>query len=322
MQVIPYSDSLHNEWDRLVRESRNATFLLERSYMDYHKDRFSDCSLLFVKDSGKVLGGMPANFKEQEKVVESHGGLTYGGLLLSEDAHLCDVRDMLRICAEHYLQLGAHFLEYKPIPYFYHRYPSCDDLYWLFRADAKLSARAVSSVIDLQAPLHFSTLRRRKVKNAMSQWLACVQESDEVSWSRFWQILTETLETCHHTVPVHSVEEMLLLHRRFPDSIRLHLVKEGTSVLGGCVVYSCPPVAHVQYIAANRMGKEKCALDFLFCHLIHQYKETHRYFDFGISTERRGTFLNEGLVFQKEGFGGRAACYDSYCVNLEKLVGL
>ena len=44
---------------------------------------------------------------------------------------------------------------------------------------------------------------------------------------------------------------------------------------------------------------------------------THRYahlayFDFGKSTERHGEYLNEQLIFQKEGFGGRAVCYDTY----------
>ena len=36
------------------------------------------------------------------------------------------------------------------------------------------------------------------------------------------------------------------------------------------------------------------------------------YFDFGKSTERHGEYLNEQLIFQKEGFGGRAVCYDTY----------
>ena len=37
-----------------------------------------------------------------------------------------------------------------------------------------------------------------------------------------------------------------------------------------------------------------------------------KYFDFGISTEHNGRLLNEGLIYQKEGFGGRGICYDTY----------
>lgn len=33
-----------------------------------------------------------------------------------------------------------------------------------------------------------------------------------------------------------------------------------------------------------------------------------KYFDFGISTEQNGKYLNEGLIAQKEGFGGRTTC--------------
>ena len=41
-----------------------------------------------------------------------------------------------------------------------------------------------------------------------------------------------------------------------------------------------------------------------------------KYFDFGISTEQGGRYLNEGLVFQKEGFGARAVVYDTYAIKL------
>ena len=40
--------------------------------------------------------------------------------------------------------------------------------------------------------------------------------------------------------------------------------------------------------------------------------------DFGISTEHGGDYLNEGLIFQKEGFGARSVCYDCYEVALDR----
>ena len=42
MPVILYTPSMLPEWDRVVRESRNGTFLHLRGYMDYHADRFAD----------------------------------------------------------------------------------------------------------------------------------------------------------------------------------------------------------------------------------------------------------------------------------------
>ena len=38
-------------WDTFVQESKNGTFLFVRDYMDYHRDRFQDCSLLVYRDA-------------------------------------------------------------------------------------------------------------------------------------------------------------------------------------------------------------------------------------------------------------------------------
>ena len=36
------------------------------------------------------------------------------------------------------------------------------------------------------------------------------------------------------------------------------------------------------------------------------------YFDFGTSNRPDNNDLNDSLIFQKEGFGARAVCYDTY----------
>ena len=59
-------------------------------------------------------------------------------------------------------------------------------------------------------------------------------------------------------------------------------------------------------------GKELGVLDLLFDYLINQEYTNYPYFDFGQSTEQMGNYLNESLIFQKEGFGGRGMCYDIY----------
>ena len=56
-----YTPSHRAEWDDLVGRSRNGTLLHERGYMDYHSDRFDDCSLLARDDAGRLLAALPAN---------------------------------------------------------------------------------------------------------------------------------------------------------------------------------------------------------------------------------------------------------------------
>lgn len=38
--------------------------------------------------------------------------------------------------------------------------------------------------------------------------------------------------------------------------------------------------------------------------------------DFGISTEHGRIYLNEGLISQKEGFGGRTGVYETWKIDL------
>ena len=50
-EVRRYTPDKANEWNRFVAASKNGTFLFERQFMDYHADRFTDCSLMFYRDN-------------------------------------------------------------------------------------------------------------------------------------------------------------------------------------------------------------------------------------------------------------------------------
>ena len=41
-EIRKYTDADKEVWNAFVVQARNATFLLNRSYMDYHSDRFTD----------------------------------------------------------------------------------------------------------------------------------------------------------------------------------------------------------------------------------------------------------------------------------------
>lgn len=86
----------------------------------------------------------------------------------------------------------------------------------------------------------------------------------------------------------------------------------GPCQLGGVVIYESDEVAHLQYAAATPEGFETHCLDRLFLFLLEKVFATKRWFDFGASTEQQGRWLNDGLIEQKEGFGGRAVSHDFY----------
>ena len=69
------------KWNELVTISKQGTFLFNRNYMDYHADRFADCSFL-IMEKGRIAAALSANRKGD--TLYSHQGLTYGGLLTTE----------------------------------------------------------------------------------------------------------------------------------------------------------------------------------------------------------------------------------------------
>ena len=136
----------------------------------------------------------------------------------------------------------------------------------------------------------------------------------------YWEVLTNVLLTRHDTRPVHSLIEITQLANAFPSSIQLFtaLTSNG-DIAAGCVLFITSKVVHIQYIAASDEGRALGALDWLFQHIIDHAREHYPnavYLDFGISTEQQGLVLNEGLIFQKEGFGARGVCYDAYSLPL------
>lgn len=298
-------------WDEFVDRAKNATFLFRRGFMDYHADRFTDHSFV-VRRNGRIAALLPAS--EQGTSIISHGGLTYGGLLTDTKATGAEVLAILSEISRILAGEGFETLVYKPVPHIYHSIPAEEDLYALFRLNASLSERNISSTIRLDNRIKFRDIRKSGIRKATKAGIAIIESSD---FKDFWNILSGNLMQRHGVAPVHSLHEIELLATRFPDNIRLHLATLDGATVAGTVIFLSRNVAHAQYISASPEGKEVGALDLLFSHLINNVYSHLEYFDFGISNERHGTFLNESLLYQKEGFGGRAICYDTYKIPLK-----
>ena len=322
IKVVQYTNQQEKDWDAFVQGSKNGTFLIERRFMDYHSHRFKECSLMLYEDN-ELVGVFPANWIEEEQMVCSHQGLTYGGLIYTSDATEHQVLEMMQALLILYMDfLQAKRLLYKPIPYIYSDCAAEEDLYALFRAGAHLKSRSVSSVIKTSNPLKMRKLRLRGAQKAIDAGLY-IEKMAEDDWDTlraYMELLGDVLWTNHQVHPVHSFEEMRLLMTRFPQQIKLYLVRKDAAIVAGCIVFKTKQVAHVQYIAADETGKQYGALDLLFRHLIQERFKQVPYIDFGISTENGGLYLNEGLIFQKEGFGARAVCYDLYELELDYAV--
>ncbi|OPZ76920.1 MAG: hypothetical protein BWY78_01218 [Alphaproteobacteria bacterium ADurb.Bin438] len=293
-------------WDNFINESKNGTFMLNRDYMDYHSDRFKDFSIMFYDDD-KLVSVLPASRHGEE--VRSHGGLTYGGMVTNRKMNaskMLEVFDALKVFLK---ENNVKKLIYKAIPSVYHKYPSDEDLYALFRNDAKLVRRDISTSILLTDKIPFSELRKRGAKKAIKNGLI-VKQSDD--FDGYIEMLAKILEEYHEAKPVHSGEELSKLASNFPNNIKLFCAFKDEKMVAGVVIFETEQTVHAQYIANSNEGRDLGALDLVMSYLINEYSSLKKYFDFGISTEDGGRYLNNGLINQKEMFGGRGIIYDFY----------
>ena len=310
--VKRYTADRQAEWDNFVDSSRNGTFLHKRGYMDYHAHRFTDHSLLFYHGT-ELTAILPAHIKDN--IFCSHNGLTYGGMLISCNTTTATVLDLFDAMTV-YLRRNttATNIIYKPTPHIYHSYPCEEDLYALFRHNAALTERKVSSAIPLRNPLPISG--RRKLTASTRSRLSIIKDGD---FNTFWKILEERLQGKYSVAPVHSIDEITLLKNRFPENIKLFCIAgSNAEILGGVVLFITGNVVHMQYSATTEEGRRLSALDYLYEELMNNRFAGKEYFDFGISVEDGGRYLNSGLIAYKERLGGRAVVYDTYTIDLKK----
>lgn len=301
-----YSESSKKEWDNLVAVSRVDTFLFYRDFMEYHADRFDDCSfLIYRKDKLQAL--MPGNI--EDNIYYSHQGLTYGGLISLAKLTLTNILEIFNIINSELKVIGVKEVVYKALPLIYQSIPSQEDIYALFKLNAQKIACNISSTIYLNNKIPFTESRKHGLRKAIKEGVTISESSD---FKSFWSLLEDNLINKHTTKPVHSYQEIILLRDKFPENIKLFVTNTNSKISGGTVLFVMKDIVHVQYISANLEGKKVGALDLLFDELINTTYAQKKYFDFGQSTEQYGNYLNENLIFQKEGFGGRGICYDIY----------
>lgn len=310
-EIVRYTSDRSDEWNQFVAESKNGTFLFDRRYMDYHSDRFNDHSLLFYLGN-RLLAVLPAH--QSGDTLCSHNGLTYGGLVMSPRLTVVQTMHLFRELNDYLRAEGIRHVSYKCIPWIYYRISAEEDLYALYHeCHARIIARDFATNIFQSGGLRWERVRRRGVMRAQKTGV-CVERSD--NYAAFWDVLTHNLQTKYGVKPVHTLQEIELLHSRFPQNIVLYQAVKNGAVLGGVVLYITPQVVHAQYSSATPEGKMLGAIDLLYDRIFSDYRD-YPYFDFGRSTENPdGSGLNEQLVFQKEGFGGRGLCYDIYEYDL------
>lgn len=310
--VRKYNSEDFTLWNDFILRANNATFLFHRDFMEYHSDRFLDYSLL-VFENENLVSILPANRIKQ--LVFSHQGLTYGGFVFEAKIKLVQVinivKEVLHFLAENEIQT----LKLKLIPNIYNAFFSEEIEYVMFLAEAKLFRRDCLSVLDLNKDFKISKTRRESINRGKKNNLII---KEEPNFKLFWEeTLIPNLDKKHNAKPVHSVEEMELLHQKFPNNIRHFNVYSNDRIVAGTTIFVTDNVAHPQYISGNSQKNELGSIDYLYHYLITEVFNHKHYFDFGPSHENNGTQINQGILFWKESFGAKTTVQDWYEVETE-----
>lgn len=313
LEVVKYIPSLEQLWDNFCKTSINATFLHSRRFLNYHQNRFSDKSVI-IKNKEEIVALFPAAVSPNNpKIIISHPGITYGGILHTNNLRGVDILEILTVLLNHYSLGGYRELQYKCVPYIYTAGPAQDDLFALYYLKANKFKCNLASVIDLKEIRQRSKRRVRSYKKA-SKYVSISQEDGYLM--DIWSILEENLSRKYKAIPVHSLGEILHLKSIFSNEIISIAALVDGVVVAGVIVFKFPKVMHIQYIASNEIGNKFCALDAVFELLIKlATSEGLRYFDFGTSNETDGS-LNPSLHNYKCEYGGGGVAYEQFSVPI------
>ena len=311
--IRTYTPDDFDLWNDFIAKAKNATFLFHRSFMEYHKDRFEDFSLLVFEDK-KLVAVLPANKVREE--LHSHQGLSYGGIVINNEIR---IEDYLKIAENIFAFLKENNINYlyiKSLPYIYHKTLSEEFDFLTAVVQAENYRTDSYFVLDNRLKYNPNRNRKRALRVAESNGITIKEDEDfEVFWN---DILSVNLNQRFGVNPVHSVEEIRYLKKHFPENIRLYIAYQNEIPKAGAVLFISDNVVHFQYSSGTEDREETGALDALFDYIIRLYPKAE-YISFGSSSENHGQNINFGLAYWKESFGAKCTIQKFLRINVSDI---
>ena len=297
INIVKYSNKRQDEWDSFLLESNAPKLLFKRDYMDYHKKKFHDFSLMVYNNKQQIIALLPGHI--ENTCYYSHFGLTYGSFILKQNIKLSESVVVLRAVIKYLKDKGFTELFIKSIPSFYYL-QNTELLNWTISLlSPKIIGINLFFVLNLSDPIRIQKRRLRSIKKAIK---AGIEIKIKTSLEEYWtEILCPHLKEKFNNSPVHSLEEIQQLAEK--NSIYQCSAYLDGEIVAGATIYDFGHVVKAQYIASNDLGRKSGAIDLLFHELIHKFKGSKKFFDLGTANDSISEKLNFGLVDWKEGLG-------------------
>lgn len=304
-----FSNTYRNIWDDFLDVALNGHFIFKRDFMEYHKDRFQDHSLIFLKGEN-VVAILPGNI--DDNVYWSHQGLSFGGFVYKKFIRHFEVEEVFISFLEYITKSSFRSFQCKQIPSIYFSSFAQPDSFIFQEYGLQCVRKDLSTIMTLKD--YPKGRKTRLINKAIREGITVVEPYD---FTETWKLLLYRLEEKYHVKPVHSLAEITLLHQCFPKNISCKVAKNiKGDTIGAVVLFLQYPVVHLQYTATSEEGRRGGGLDLIIHQVIEEYKSKFTWLSFGVSTESQGKIVNHSLLRYKESWGGMPLTHDFYELQL------
>jgi len=314
IEIEEYTEKVRPEWDRFVEAANNGTIFHLQRFLDYHPPgRFESRHLLFRKNR-KLVALIPAIQREEagERVLISHAGASYGGLVVREELGIKDTVSVAERLVEYLSECEIDRILITQPPLIYYRLPNNYIDFALMRCGFSYLKRELTSVISLnyQGDIlsTFKNESRTAVRKARRLGVV-VKETEDLEG--FYAILKQNLKMRHNVNPTHSLDELLRLRQLLPERVKQFSAYMGEKQIAGMTIFICNSrVALAFYISHREEYQSYRAVNLLFYEVIRwAAAQGFKFLDLGTFT--LNMVPNWGLGRFKENFGAKGYFRDT-----------
>lgn len=318
MEVHKFTEKDHKQWEEFIVSANNGTIFHRLKFLSYHPpERFKNHHLL-IKEKDNIAALFPAvvEMAGKDKVIVSHKGASYGGLVLKSGLGVHEIHLAVENLVGTLRKECVKKIILTQTPLIYYQEPNQYVDFALMKHGFKYRKREITAVIPLDAAeplLTFHADARRSTKKAMREGVQ-VRITDD--FAGYYEILKNNLGMRHNVTPTHTLQELLRLKSLFPDEIILFAAYLKERMIGGMVVFAVNPrVILAFYISHDEHYQAHRPVNLLFYETIKWGRSMgYKYLDLGTFTLNMEP--NWGLGRFKENFNARGFLRDTYEINL------
>jgi hypothetical protein len=312
--IVQYDNTYETQWDNFIHnDSVNGTFLQTRNFLNYHpKEKFVDNSVLWFKENTLATVVPGCNIDDEgKKIFFSHTGSTFGGPVIHKKYYdAVNIIEMIKALEDKLRGDGFEKIVLKITPDLFSKEKS-DVLQYVLTYCGYDNYSELSTYIDFETykqdiKTNCSHGQKENLRNSLKYALQFERLNNDNDIYLFYGILEKNLAK-FNAMPVHTVDELLdFKNNRLKSIVEFYGVYFEGKMISAAMIFKFDTVFHTQYLASDYDYLNCRPMTYLYYKLIELASQTgYKILSWGISTEKRGAFLNESLLSFKESFGSK-----------------